>query len=189
MKEYSDIFMLKDIIYSNIQYFWSDVSFLDHNNKKHKLDISVAYQESFVKPVENIVTALGTGKKRKTSLECCYCSMPLMKSSKDRKLKEKFSMKWINLGVDIEKKTSPYWNFKPDLVLCPICNLVYSCLPLGFTTKGTESYFINLNSSIKDLLEANNYIENSDEKFGYYQILRKFIAYEHKEDVYKRQGL
>ena len=173
MKEYSDIFMLKDIIYSNIQYFWSDVSFLNRN--ENKTDYATAYTKSFIRPVEELVSLSEENKKRKTSLECCQCSMSITAG-------ESFSMSWIgNLGVDLKRKTNIYWNFKPDLVLCPICNLVYSCLPLGFMTKGTESYFVNLNSSIKDLLEANNYIENSDEKFGYYQILRKFITYEHKE--------
>ncbi len=173
MNEYSDIFIMKDIMYTNIQHFWSGVAFL--NKTENKTDYASAYKKSFVKPIEDLVVSIDSGKKRKTSLECCQCSMPVTAG-------ESFSMSWINnMGVDLKRKTSPYWNFNADLVLCPMCNLVFSCLPLGFKTKGSESYFVNKNSSIMDLVRANTYFDNSDDRFGYYQIVRKFIGHETSE--------
>ena len=40
---------------------------------------------------------------------------------------------WIvDGGIDSERKTSVFWDFVRDDYMCPMCALVYSCMPLGF---------------------------------------------------------
>ena len=173
MIEYKDVFLLKDIMYTNITKFWSGVAFL--NQQKNTYDISKAYSEYFVKPIEDYVSYSDSDKKKKYSCECCHCGLQLTNS-------QSRPMSWIsNMGVDLKRKTSPFWNFNADLVLCPICSMIYSCVPLGFTTKGTESYFVNLNSSIYSLRISNNFEFDEDKKLNYYQIIRKFIDNENQE--------
>ncbi len=170
MSEYKEVFILKDIIYTQVQHYWGGVSFL--HKTENKTEYVKAYEDTFVKPVIDYVKAVEKGKKRKAELNCCQCGCSLTAG-------ERMSMSWINnQGVDMYKKTSPYWNFKPDLVLCPVCSVIYSCIPLGFVTnaKANESYFINKNSSIKDLKKANNFnLNDTDRQSSYYTIIRKFI--------------
>lgn len=173
MIEYKDVFLLKDIMYTNITKFWSGVAFL--HRKKNKCDISKSYYEYFVLAIDDYVSDLNSDKRKKYNCECCHCGAQLTTSHSR-------PMSWITgMGVDMKRKTSPYWNFNADLVLCPICSLIYSCVPIGFTTKGTESYFVNLNSSIYSLKIANNFEFDENTKLNYYQIIRKFIDNENQE--------
>ena len=35
-------------------------------------------------------------------------------------------------GFDTSRKPSHVWNFINDIAVCPVCKLVYSCVPAGF---------------------------------------------------------
>ncbi|WP_164489228.1 type I-B CRISPR-associated protein Cas8b1/Cst1 [Ruminococcus sp. Marseille-P6503] len=168
MSEYKDVFIIKDIIYTQVQYYWGGISFL--HKTQNKSEYVKAYEDTFVKPLRTYVKAVKEGKRRKVELSCCQCGCSLMG-------KDSFNMAWINnQGVDMNKKTSPYWNFKPDLVLCPVCSIIYSCIPLGFSAYKDEGYFINKNSSINDLESVNNFnLNDFDGNQGYYAVIRKFI--------------
>lgn len=91
------------------------------------------------------------------------------------------SMSWLNdVGIDITRKRSHYWNFNPDTYICPICALVYSCVPLGFSIFGSEAIFINNNESIHELIAVKNIFEQGGEKYTtlnqpYYEVLYTFI--------------
>ena len=173
MKQYRDIFLLKDITYSQIQYFWNGVSFL--NSQESTTDFISSYDKTFFSPFDSYVKSLDGSAKRKTTKSCCQCYAEISTP-------ESFSMSWINnQGVDLARKTSPFWNFKPDLVICPLCALVYSCVPFGFRTKGNESYFINKNTSIKKLRGINNENYAEDGKSGYYKIIRQFLSTENRD--------
>ena len=172
MSEYRDVFIIKDVIYTKVNCFWTNVAFLNKN--ENKTEFSESYENSFVKPIKEYIQTLESGKKASKTLECCQCGLPVTKT-------QGCSMSWINnQGVDIARKTSPFWNFNVDLMLCPVCNLVYSCVPLGFVTKGSESYFVNSNSSIKKLINADapRVVEDEDSISNYYDMLRKFIDWE-----------
>lgn len=143
MKQYEDVFLLKDITYTKIQPFWTNVAFL--NSKKNKAEFHQCFEESFSQPAYGFTPKEG----KKIQLTCCQCDVPIRKN-------DSFPMAWINdIGVDVARKTSYYWNFKVDSFLCPVCNLIYACIPLGFTMKGSEGVFVNDNESITKLKQMN----------------------------------
>lgn len=170
IKEHEDVFLLKDIAYTRLQPFWSNVSFL--NKTKNTEDFLTSYEETFSTPASSFIPKEASSAK----LSCCQCHNGLKSS-------EALSMSWINdLGVDMKRKTSYYWNLNPDTWLCPVCNLVYSCIPLGFIIKGTEAIFINKNSSLRELEQTMAHIKTEasaiDSSNLYYQVLNEFIALE-----------
>lgn len=172
MSAYRDVFIIKDVVYTKVNCFWTNVAFLNRN--ENKTEFSESYENSFVKPIQEYIQALESGKKVSKALECCQCNLPITKS-------QGCSMSWINnQGVDIARKTSPFWNFNVDLMLCPVCNLVYSCVPLGFVTKGSESYFVNSNSSVSKLVKkgAEELPQEEEAVSNYYNMLREFINLE-----------
>ncbi len=173
MKEYRDVFLLKDIAYSQIQYFWSSVAFL--NKQENVSDFCDAYNKTFYAPFTEYLAALNESRKRKTSTSCCQCYAEITGN-------ESSSISWVNnQSVDIARKTNVFWNFKSDLVVCPLCAIVYSCVPLGFKTKGSESYFINQNASVEKMKKMNNDPFEDNEKSGYYKIIRHFLSEENGE--------
>jgi len=58
-------------------------------------------------------------------------------------------------GVDVNRKTSHFWNGNVDICLCPVCNLVYSCLPIGFKMVENQGIFINNSISFEKLVSMN----------------------------------
>lgn len=170
LKEHEDVFLLKDIAYTRLQPFWSNVSFL--NKTKNTDDFLASYEETFSAPAFTFIPKEASSAK----LSCCQCHNGL-------KASDALSMAWINdLGVDMKRKTSYYWNLNPDTWLCPVCNLIYSCIPLGFIIKGTEAIFVNKNNSLRELEQTMAHLKvlNPDQNASnlYYQILNEFIALE-----------
>lgn len=146
LKRHKEIYCMKDIMYNKINMFWENVAFLNRNaNTK---DIEEEYKKAFVTPVLEYLQ-----NKKKSDYNCIECSNVVSKS-------EATSMSWLkDVGVDINRKKSGFWNFVEDTFLCPICSLIYSCVPLGFYILGRESIFINQNNSIKMLIKENAQIE------------------------------
>lgn len=142
--ENKEIYCMKDIIYTKINCFWSNVAFLNRNSNKK--DIKEEYKNTFVLPVQNYLK----NQQRKGDITCIECGSTISK-------KEASGMSWLNdVGVDINRKKSGFWNFNEDAYICPICNLVYSCVPLGFTMIGSNGIFVNQNDKIKNLISDNN---------------------------------
>ena len=138
-----NIYCMKDIIYTKINCFWSNVSFL--NRTANKNDIKEEYNKSFVQPA-----ILYANSNRKGDITCIECGNVINK-------KEASGMSWINdVGVDVNRKKSGFWDFNEDAYICPICNLIYSCIPLGFTLVGSNGIFINNNESIESLKGHNS---------------------------------
>lgn len=150
IKQYKEVYCMKDIIYTKINLFWENVAFLNRNSNKK--DIKKEYKLTFVDPV---ISYLNTQKK--SEYRCIECGNIVNKS-------EAFGMSWLkDVGVDINRKQSGFWNFNPDTFLCPICNLIYSCIPLGFTMMGSNGIFVNNNESIEILMEQNSNIKRKIE--------------------------
>lgn len=169
LQEYENVFLLKDITYTKIQPFWTNVAFLNSNENKN--EFATSFDKSFGIPVNEFM--LKTEKKAK--LHCCQCEVGLNK-------KDAAGMGWINdVGVDIARKTSYYWNFQVDSFLCPMCNLIYACIPLGFTMKGSEGIFINDNEGISELLAMN---KTPSAKF----IATREDLYYHVMDQFRQQN-
>lgn len=174
----------KNIIYDVIQNFWSNASFL--NKTKSNSDMYVAYKVDFIESAQKYMAADRTNFK----YPCFTCTYSIENLSKPNA----FDLAWLNqIGVDIKRKTSHFWNLKVDSYICPICNLVYSCIPAGFTVIKNNAIFINENSSIRDLISVNKFSLNSSnltlediEEEGYYKILD--IMEQNRIDNFEREA-
>lgn len=146
------VYCMKDIIYTKINCFWENVSFL--NRSANKKDIKEEYKKTFVSPVQSYLN-----QSKKSDYRCIECGNEVSKS-------EASGMSWLkDIGVDMNRKKSGFWNFNEDMFLCPICNLIYSCVPLGFYMVGSNGIFINNNDSFM-ALKRDNQINNRDEKIS-----------------------
>lgn len=83
-----------------------------------------------------------------------------------------------NMFFDTSRKTSHIWNLYSDIEICPICRLVYYCIPLGFSTIYGNGIFINENQNIQRTLNLNNKVkmkilkdEQSNNKITYKAII------------------
>ncbi len=147
------IIAAKNIIYDIIQGFWSDVSFL--NTQKSKLNMYECYKNDFIEPVKNYIEA----DLEKSKNACFTCDNKIQKLSKPFA----FDITWITkMGVDGNRKSSHFWNYYSDANICPVCNLVYSCIPAGFSVINGKGLFINNNQSISNIISANSHVLNGN---------------------------
>ncbi len=159
------IYCMKDIVYTKINCFWSNVAFLNRNANKN--DMEEEYKKVFVEPALQYLAS-----NRKRDITCTQCGNIISK-------KEASGMSWLNdTGVDFNRKKSGFWNFKEDMFLCPICNLIYSCIPLGFKMIGSNGIFINSNESIRKLKQNNDIltIEENVKEETFEKIYGKVIS-------------
>lgn len=151
--EVRKIIAAKNVIYDIIQGFWSDVSFLNKNNSK--LNMYECYKDEFVEPVKNYLEA----DLKKAKNTCFTCDNRIQKLSKPFA----FDITWITkMGVDGSRKSSHFWNYYSDANICPICNLVYSCIPAGFSVINGKGLFVNNNQSIRNIISANVHVLNGN---------------------------
>jgi len=151
------VLTLKGIAYTRVNKYWNGVSFLSsQKNKKRdkpwtKIPIEQAFGDYFIGPISDY--KLNT---KKNAISCFQCGNAINKKDS--------SMSWVNnTTTDLGKKSDSFWNYNPDIYICPYCKLVYACLPLGFTTFANEGVFVNDCRSIKALESANIFTDVSDE--------------------------
>lgn len=165
----------KNVMYDIVQPFWTNVSFLlKTNNTK---DMYELYKNDFI----NSALAYQEKDKTKFKYTCFCCGNKISKFSKP----ESYDLTWlVKTGVDMNRKSSHFWNMNGDAYICPICNLVYSCLPLGFISMKGKGMFINSNQSIKALKQSNltNKVDEKQnfeeiEQLSYYNILNSMENY------------
>lgn len=145
----------KNVIYSMIKNGWNGVSFLNPQTKIK--DIYEDYRTYFVEEAREYLEA----EKSKYKLKCFTCRAPIKDMSND--------MSFINQsGFDTARKPSHVWDFANDIALCPVCRLIYSCLPAGFTYVGDRGLYINANIDMKGNLKVNRRVRsdtlNKDDK-------------------------
>ncbi|PZX05806.1 CRISPR-associated protein Cst1 [Psychrobacillus insolitus] len=168
----------RSLSYQIIQGFWTNVSFL--NSTASKKDLYGEYANYFTNAaLTYIETKKDERKYEKNKLHCALCENTM------GKLSETFDLTWLQkMGVDSARKSSHYWNHQKDLFICPICNLIYSCVPLGFTIAKGKGIFLNNNQSVKQLISANSISLRNGEKeitpdeleeMAYYRILDVMI--------------
>ncbi|MBC6178940.1 type I-B CRISPR-associated protein Cas8b1/Cst1, partial [Listeria welshimeri] len=127
---------------------WEGVSFLYQKTKF--IDPYEDYENAFLKPVfEYLDTDLS-----KSKYNCFICNQPIKNLN--------LGLSFMNdIGFDIKKKTSHVWDFNNDVATCPVCCLIYSCVPAGFTYVYGEGMFVNDSFSIDKLLDVNVHMRES----------------------------
>lgn len=135
----------KNVIYILIKKFWDGVSFLNAQTKEK--DMYKDYKNYFIDSAVNYLNE----DKEKYKYECFVCD------NKIKNFENDFS--FLNqTGFDVARKPSHVWNFNNNIAMCPICKLVYSCIPAGFNYFFGNGIFINANQSVEELININNHI-------------------------------
>ncbi len=128
--------------------FYGQKSFLNNMVTQNRF-------EKFYKDFEEKI--LNNGVKYEKNYKCIVCG--------ERKAK-KGTM--FDTGISFFYGLNPdslnfSWNFKPILPICEICELIYLCYFAGLSTFSRNNekvyYFVNRDTSIKELYRANNLLE------------------------------
>lgn len=139
-----ETFIMKSVVYTYINRFWSGKCFLLRANAKKNM--RELFEKDFSEPFRKY---LKVDHKKAKDL-CIDCGMPIGP-------KEKNSIAFMNeVGDDFTRKRSAFWNCKVDAYLCPGCTFVYALSPLGFRLFANKFVFVNLNNNIQALLESNS---------------------------------
>lgn len=154
--DHKHIIQAKYVAYAVITHYWQNKSFL--NRQQVKQNMYELYKKDFVDP---IVPYLESPAKKKPFCNCLICNRPI-----NSKGDAATGLTWLNMDLDPARKTSLYWNYKPDIIVCPICTLVYSCVPAGFITIKRNGIFINDNSNIDSLIRLNSLAKDQMETIG-----------------------
>lgn len=149
-----EIFLIKDLSYFVINNFWNGISFLNLSNSSK--DPKEEYKKSFEEPFKNYLK-----QEIKSNEYCSECGSQI-------KGKSKMSSAYVvTLTEDFARKSSNYWNFKPNCYICPKCNFIFSLIPLGFSSYNQAFIFINQNYSINTLVNTNDDIFANNELESY----------------------
>lgn len=139
-----ETFIMKSVVYTYINRFWSGKCFLLRANAKK--DMRELFEKDFSEPFRKYLEA----DHKKAKDLCIDCGMPIGP-------KEKNSIAFMNeVGDDFTRKRSAFWDCKADAFLCPGCTFVYVLSPLGFRLFANKFVFVNLNNNIRALLESNS---------------------------------
>jgi CRISPR-associated protein Cst1 len=139
----SETLKMKEIIYSKLNMFIGDASFLLRANAKK--NIASCQREAFVIPLNKMAESKKEGK-----ISCIDCG---------RASNERISISIMNDTTDdLARKKSYYWYQKPDAYLCPLCAFIYTLAPLGFAWLGNDAVFVNNNCDIDSLIGINSSI-------------------------------
>lgn len=133
----------KNVIYNIIKNSWNGVCFLNAQTKEK--DIYIDYKNYFVEPAKQYIGE----DKRKFKYNCFTCNRAIKDLKND--------LNFLNAtGFDVNRKSSHVWNFVNDIAICPICKLIYSCMPAGMIYVYNRGMYINANFSIEEALRINN---------------------------------
>lgn len=147
-----ETFIMKSVVYTYINRFWSGKCFLLRANAKKNM--RELFEKDFSEPFRKYLEA----DHKKAKDLCIDCGMPIGP-------KEKNSIAFMNeVGDDLTRKRSAFWVCKVDAFLCPGCTFVYALSPLGFCLFANKFVFVNLNNNIQALLETNSKTGRDAEK-------------------------
>lgn len=171
LKQYGKTFVLKDIVYNFVQPYWGNIAFL--NRKKNKDPFGQTFEKEFIQPILSYKP-----KKGKKVQHCLQCDAVLPGAIADAR------MSWIeDVGIDVKRKTNGFWNFNVDLGTCPLCKLVYACMPIGFCGMAYEGVFINSNSSFRQLLQLNRLKPDDSTKGSFATIINTFVMQANQKEA------
>lgn len=138
----------KNAIYNIIRNAWDGVSFLNRQCKNP--DMYDEYQDYFVNPAIEYIEDIDKNKT-KFKYQCLACSSKIKDLNSD--------IGFIReMGFDTNRKTSHVWDFNNYVAICPICRLVYSCVPAGINYAFNKGIFINYSMDLNDLIKINKKI-------------------------------
>lgn len=168
----------KNIIYTIIKNGWNGVCFLNPQTKEK--DMYIDYKNYFVTPVIEYVE---TDKSESEFKYRCFTC--------DREMKDlKNDLSFLNAtGFDVSRKSSHVWDFQNDVAVCPICKLLYSCIPAGISYLYDKGIFINDNSTVENAIKINHkiymeiYKRDKDEKRLTYKALVNSIQEEYNDKI------
>ncbi len=164
LTQYGKTFMLKDIVYNFVQPYWGGIAFLHKTKNKDPFEQTV--EEEFIQPILSYKP-----KKGKKVYHCLQCDAVLPGAPTNA------SMSWIeNVGVDIKRKTNGFWDFNIDLAPCPLCKLVYACMPIGFRCMAYEGVFINSNTNFGRLKSLNDLTSMDPTEGSFATIINTFVV-------------
>ena len=158
----------KNVMYTVIKNGWNGVSFLNPQTKEK--DMYIDYNNQFIKPaIEYLET-----DRSKFKFKCYSCGQEMKNFSND--------LSFMNAtGFDTNRKTSHVWNFQNDVAVCPLCKLIYSCVPAGITYLYDTGIYINDNTNMKSAIDTNKkiymetYKQNTEAKMLTYRSLVEAI--------------
>jgi CRISPR-associated protein Cst1 len=136
----------KNVIYTVINNAWSGVSFLNPQTKIK--DVYTDYKTHFV---DGVIDYLIKDKSR-YKYNCFICDASIKDMNHD--------LSFLNdTGFDVARKSSHVWNFQNDIAICPLCKLIYSCLPAGLTYVYDRGLYVNANVDVETAYNINYVIK------------------------------
>nr|WP_152801180.1 type I-B CRISPR-associated protein Cas8b1/Cst1 [Alkalibaculum sporogenes] len=136
----------KNVIYTIVKNAWNGVSFLNSQTKEK--DMYDDYNNYFIIPIKSYID----NKKATYKYNCFVCNKGITDLKNDLSFLN-------NTGFDVSRKSSHVWHFNNDVALCPVCKLVYSCIPAGMTYVSNKGIYINEGSRLQSAININNKIK------------------------------
>ena len=162
---------LSQIALNKISLIYYDIAFLKYNSQMKRYSIkSVDFFNSIKNDLFEKCNDFIASDLNKKSSNCIICDKNFNKAN--FKIKISFL---ISSAEDMSKKTSVYWNKKPDTYICPICYMIYSCAILGFTDTNNGIIFANYNNSINNLIQINKSFEQNISEVKKIDIINRII--------------
>ena len=165
-----------NVIYTIINNAWDGVCFLNRQTKEK--DMYIDYRNYFVVPTLEYLKA----DKSRFKYTCFSCDREMNDFNNDLSL-------LVNTGFDVSRKTSHVWNFQNDVAVCPVCKLVYSCVPAGMNYIYDNGIYVNDNSSMENAININNkifkeiYKQKDEDKKLTYRALVNAINKEYNDRI------
>jgi len=166
----------KNAMYTIIKNGWNGVCFLNPQTKEK--DMYIDYKNYFIEPAIEYLNI----DKSKFKYNCFSCDKSMKDFSND--------LSFLNsTGFDVSRKSSHVWDFQNDIAVCPICKLVYSCVPAGISYLYDKGIYINDNSSMRNAIDINNkiymeiYKQNKGDKKLTYKALVESINEEYNDKI------
>ena len=165
-----------NVIYTIINNAWDGVCFLNRQTKEK--DMYIDYRNYFVVPTLEYLKA----DKSRFKYTCFSCDREMNDFNNDLSF-------LVNTGFDVSRKTSHVWNFQNDVAVCPVCKLVYSCVPAGMNYIYDNGIYVNDNSSMENAININNkifkeiYKQKDEDKKLTYRALVNAINKEYNDRI------
>ncbi|WP_051534092.1 type I-B CRISPR-associated protein Cas8b1/Cst1 [Desulfitibacter alkalitolerans] len=132
----------KNVIYTIIKNAWNGVCFLNAQTKEQ--DVYTNYKGYFV----GVAIEYLSQDKNNYKYNCFVCDASIKDLTGD--------LSFLNAtGFDVARKSSHVWNFQNDIAICPLCRLVFSCLPAGLTYVYDRGIYVNVTIDLKKAVEIN----------------------------------
>ncbi len=158
LKEVVEFFKRKEVkkhvggrnaMYSIIKNAWTNISIMNSQNKNP--DIYKEFNDYFVEPVKEYLDEIDSGNL-KAKYRCTSCNAKIKNLSIDLGFMRE-------IGFDVNRKLSHVWDFNNYVAICPVCRLVYACVPAGFTYLYNRGIFVNFSMDLKEIRRINESIK------------------------------